>query len=327
MAGRGWRTRRNSPRNEGREGMSQSRHRTYLLLTGTLLTGVLLAFFLAVLSGGANKARAEVLSTGDPVLAAAGDIADCTSPNDEATADLLGTMPGATVAALGDNAYPDGSASDYKNCYDPSWGLYKAQTLPAVGNHEYNTAGASGYFGYFGAAAGDKTKGYYSYELGSWHVVVLNSNCTKVGGCGATSPQGQWLKSDLSAHPSACTLSYWHAPRFTSTYPSKSTGAFWNALYRAKAEVVLNGHMHNYERFAEQSPGGLAKPGLGVREFVVGTGGEATHPFKTIAANSEVRNASTFGVLKLTLHADSYDWKFVPVAGRSFTDSGTTKCH
>ncbi len=311
--------------------MSRTRHRTYLL-TGTLLTGVLVAFFLAVLSGGA-KARAEVLPTGDPVLAAAGDIADCTSPNDEDTAALLANMPGATVAALGDNAYPDGSASDYKNCYTPSWGLYKdfgdgsPRTLPTAGNHEYNTAGASGYFGYFGAAAGDPKKGYYSYDLGSWHVVVLNSNCTKVGGCGATSPQGQWLKSDLSAHPSACTLSYWHAPRFSSTYPSKSTGAFWNALYKAKAEVVLNGHMHNYERFAEQSPGGLAKPGLGVREFVVGTGGEAMHPFKTMAANSQVRNASTFGVLKLTLHANSYDWQFVPVAGQSFTDSGTTKCH
>ena len=305
--------------------MSRTRHGTYLL-TVTLLAGMLLACFLAVLLGGA-KARAGVLPTGDPVLAAAGDIADCTSPNDEATASLLGTMPGATVATLGDNAYPDGATSDYKNCYNPSWGLYKAKTLPAVGNHEYATAGASGYFGYFGAAAGDPTKGYYSYELGSWHVVVLNSNCAEVGGCSSTSPQAQWLRADLAAHPSACTLAYWHAPRFTSTYPSTSTGAFWQALYQAKAEVVLNGHMHNYERFAEQSPGGLAKPGVGIREFVVGTGGEATHPFNTIAANSEVRNGSTFGVLKLTLHAGSYDWKFLPVAGRSFTDSGTTKCH
>jgi hypothetical protein len=170
--------------------MSQFRHRTYLL-TGTLLTGMLVAFFLAVLSGGA-KARAEV---GDPVLVAAGDIADCNSTNDEDTANLLGTMPAdAKVATLGDGAYPNGSASDYQNCYDPSWGTYKyfdngsPRTLPATGNHDYKTAGASGYFGYFGAAAGDPTKGYYSYNLGSsWHIVVLNSNCTKVGGCTATS--------------------------------------------------------------------------------------------------------------------------------------------
>ena len=297
--------------------------RAYPLVV-TLIAGMLLASFLAVLSDGA-KAQAGDLP--DSVLAAAGDIADCTSPNDEATATLLGTMPGATVAALGDNAYPDGSTQDYQNCYEPSWGLYKPQTLPAVGNHEYNTAGASGYFTYFGAAAGDPSKGYYSYDLGSWHVVVLNSNCSKVGGCGGTSPQVQWLKSDLSAHPNACTLAYWHAPRFSSSQTSTPLGAFWNALYKARAEVVLNGHKHNYERFAEQTPLGIAKPGQGIREFVVGTGGEQLHAFTSVRANSEVRDASTFGVLKLTLHAGSYDWEFVPVAGQSFTDSGTTSCH
>jgi hypothetical protein len=228
---------------------------------------------------------------------------------------------------LGDNAYPDGSDQDYQNCYNPSWGLYKAQTLPTTGNHEYNTTGASGYFNYFGAAAGDPTKGYYSYDLGSWHVVVLNSNCAKVGGCGGTSPQVQWLQADLSAHPSACTLAYWHEPRFSSSQTSTPFGAFWSALYKAKAEVVLNGHRHNYERFAEQTPGGLAKPGRGIREFVVGTGGENLVSFTTTAANSEARDASTFGVLKLTLHPNSYDWQFVPVAGESFTDSGTTSCH
>jgi predicted phosphohydrolase len=297
--------------------------RAYPLVV-TLIVGMLLASLLAVLWGEA-KAQAGVLP--DPVLAAAGDIADCTSLNDEATATLLGTMPGATVAALGDNAYPDGSTQDYLNCYTPSWGLYKAKTLPTAGNHEYNTAGASGYFNYFGAAAGDPTKGYYSYELGSWHVVVLNSNCSKIGGCGATSPQVQWLNSDLAAHPSACTLAYWHAPRFSSSQSSTPFGPFWNALYKAKAEVVLNGHMHNYERFAEQTPGGVAKPGRGIREFVVGTGGEKLVGFTSVRANSEVRDASTFGVLKLTLHANSYDWQFVPVAGQSFTDSGTTNCH
>ena len=310
--------------------------RSYLL-TGILVVGVLLAFFLAVLSGGV-KARAQE-ATGDPVLAAAGDIADCASPNDEATAALLGTMPGATVAALGDNAYPHGSTQDYTNCYDPSWGAYKGpqeapQTRPAVGNHEYETAGASGYFNYFGTAAGDRSKGYYSYELGSWHVVVLNSNCTQLkklagDGCTATSPQVQWLQADLAAHPNACTLAYWHAPRFSSNQTSTPFGPFWNALYKAKAEVVLNGHIHNYERFAEQTPGGVSKPGRGIREFVVGTGGAALKAFNTIRANSEVHDANTYGVLKLTLHASSYDWEFVPVAGQSFPvpESGTTKCH
>jgi|SRR5215218_828278 len=308
------------------------------LLTGTLVVGVLVAIFLAIISIGA-KAQAQEEAP-DPVLVAAGDIAQCTYLNDEATADLLATMPGATVATLGDDAYPHGSDQDYLNCYDPSWGLYKAQTLPTTGNHDYDTAGASGYFNYFGTAAGDPTKGYYSYDLGSWHVVVLNSNCSNLkkiagDGCGGTSPQVQWLKSDLSAHPSACTLAYWHEPRFSSIQTGLRLAAFWNALYKAKAEVVLNGHQHNYERFAEQTPKGVAKPGRGIREFVVGTGGGTLNAFNTtIMANSEVREASTYGVLKLTLHPNSYDWEFVPVAGQSFTDSSlnqtpplTTSCH
>jgi len=304
------------------------------------MVGVLVALILVIISSGA-KAQAQVV-TGDPVLVAAGDIAQCTTQNDEATADLLGTMPGATVAALGDNAYPHGSEQDYTNCYTPSWGTYKAQTLPTTGNHEYDTAGASGYFNYFGAelapfggAASDPSKGYYSYDLGSWHVVVLNSNCRPVGGCTGTSPQVQWLKDDLAAHPSACTLAYWHEPRFSSIQTGTRLAPFWKALYTARAEVVLNGHQHNYERFAEQTPGGVAKPGRGIREFVVGTGGGSLAAFNTtIWANSQVRDASTHGVLKLTLHPNSYDWEFVPVAGQSFTDSSlnqtpplTTSCH
>jgi hypothetical protein len=243
-------------------------------------------------------------------------------------------MPEATVAALGDNAYPHGSQQDYDDCYAPSWGAYKDQTLPTTGNHEYDTAGASGYFDYFGAAAGDPTKGYYSYDLGSWHVVVLNSNCTKLkkiagDGCTATSPQVQWLKDDLAANPNACTLAYWHAPRFSSNQTSTPFGPFWNALYKAKAEVVLNGHIHNYERFAEQTPGGVSKPGRGIREFVVGTGGGSLQAFTGVRTNSEARNDAAYGVLKLALHPSSYDWEFVPVEGGSFTDSssGATSCH
>lgn len=290
------------------------------LLVMLTLLGVALG---GVVAGG--KAQAQVV-TADPVLAAAGDIAQCASQNDEATATLLGNI-GGTVAALGDNVYPHGTAAEYQNCYDPSWGAYKNQTRPAIGNHEYDTIGASGYFGYFGTAAGDSAKGYYSYNLGDWHVVVLNSNCSQVGGCGKGSAQEQWLKADLAANPNSCTLAYWHAPRYSSKQTGTPMAPFWNDLYSAGAEVVLNGHQHNYERFAPQTPGGVADPDRGIREFVAGMGGGTLRGFTSVRANSEVRNSSTYGVLKLTLHSDSYDWEFVPVAGRSFTDSGSGRCH
>ncbi len=302
------------------------------LLTGTLMVGVLVAIFLAIVSivSSGAKAQAQVV-TGDPVLAAAGDIASCTAQNDEKTAALLGTMPAdTTVAALGDNAYPNGSALDYQNCYTPSWGAYKAQTRPTAGNHEYDTAGASGYFGYFGAAAGDPTKGYYSYELGTWHVVVLNSNCSQVGGCTATSPQLQWLKADLAAHPNACTLAYWHHPRFSSGKHGSTAAmaAVWQTLYDAGAEIVLSGHDHVYERFAPQDSSGVADPARGIRQFVVGTGGKNHYAFANPSgiANSEVRNADTFGVLELMLGRGIYHWRFLSSSG-TFTDSGSGTCH
>ena len=301
------------------------------LLAATLMLGVLVAFFLAVLSSGV-KARAQE-TTGDPVLVGAGDIAGCSTLSDEATAELLAGI-GGTVFTLGDNAYETGTSAEFANCYDNYSLLDGAPYDPSRSAWwgQYKTARASGYFGYFGSAAGDPSKGYYSYERGAWHVVVLNSNCSKLkqiaqDGCTATSPQVQWLKADLAAHPSACTLAYWHHPRFSSSQTSTPLAAFWNALYKARAEVVLNGHMHNYERFAEQTPGGVAKAGRGIREFVVGTGGRQFHAFPRVAANSEARNATAYGVLKLTLHASSYEWEFVPVAGQSFPDSGTTNCH
>ena len=224
--------------------------------------------------------------------------------------------------------YPSGTPEEFAACYDPSWGVAKHRTRPAPGNHDYLTDGARGYFGYFGAAAGDPDKGYYSYDVGSWHVIALNSNCLLVaGGCGAGSPQEQWLKSDLAAHQSACTLAYFHHPRFSSSANNRSVDPFWRDLYEAGAEVVLNGHAHNYERFAPQRPDGTRDDARGVREFVVGTGGVNLHPFGTIKPNSQARNANTYGVLRLTLHTGSYDWKFVPVAGKTFTDSGTKSCH
>ena len=265
----------------------------------------------------------------DPVLVAAGDIASCLSTGDEATAQLVSAIPGA-VATLGDNVYDRGSGEEFKTCFDPTWGAFKDRIHPAPGNHEYGTPGAQGYFTYYGAAAGQLGQGYYSYDLGAWHVVVLNSQCWEIGGCGAAAPQSQWLKADLAAHPALCTLAYWHVPRFSSGAHGNSTliQAFWDLLYTGGADVVLNGHDHDYERFAPQDPQGQADPAQGMREFVVGTGGRSHYPFLLGPhANTEARNASTYGVLKLTLHASSYDWQFVPVEGQTFTDTGTGACH
>jgi hypothetical protein len=264
----------------------------------------------------------------DPVLAGAGDIAGCDADGDEATAALLAAITG-TVFTLGDNVYPSGSADQFARCYDPSWGQVKARTRPSAGNHDYATANAAPYFAYFGAAAGEADKGYYSYGLGAWHIIVLNSNCWAVGGCGANSPQLQWLQADLAAHPAACTLAYWHHPRFSSGPHGNSTdvAAFWQVLYDAGADVVLNGHDHTYERFDPQTPDGAADPARGIREFVVGSGGYSHYATGAPVANSVLRNSDTYGVLKLTLHANGYDWQFMPVAGKTFTDSGSATCH
>ncbi len=272
--------------------------------------------------------QTTIAQDADPVLVGVGDIASCSSSGDEATAKLLDTING-TVFTTGDNVYESGTDTEFTNCYEPSWGRHKARTRPSVGNHEYGTAGASGYFNYFGAAAGERGKGYYSYDLGAWHIIVLNSNCSQVGGCGAGSAQEQWLRADLAAHPTTCTLAYWHHPRFSSGSHGNSTAVqpLWQALYDAGADVVVSGHDHNYERFAPQTPSGAADPTFGIREFVAGMGGKSHYGFGTIQPNSQVRNSDTYGVLKLTLHATSYDWQFVPETGKTFTDSGTTTCH
>jgi len=231
------------------------------------------------------------------------------------------------VMAIGDNAYLNGSASDYASCYDPTWGRHKARTRPAPGNHDYQTPNASGYFGYFGAAAGDSTKGYYSYDIGTWHIIVLNSSIDIRAG----SIQLQWLKADLAASAAQCTAAYWHHPRFSSgsvhTNDVRMEPA-WQVLYDAGSEIVINGHEHSYERFAPQTPWGVLDSAYGIRAFVVGTGGgEGLYSFGAIVANSQVRNSSTFGVLKLSLDSAAYHWEFVPVAGKTFTDSGSGTCH
>jgi hypothetical protein len=269
--------------------------------------------------------------SGSQVFVGAGDIANCSLSGDEATANLLDGISG-TVFTLGDNAYPNGSASDYANCYGPTWGRHKARTLPTPGNHEYQTANATGYFGYFGSAAGDPTNGYYSYDLGDWHIIVLNSNsdCSTIS-CATNSPQVQWLRDDLAANTKTCTLAYWHHPRFNSGAShgnDTNVGPFWDALYLYGADVILNGHEHVYERFAPQTPDAVADAAAGIRQFTVGTGGAGLYSFKpTPEPNSQVRNNTSMGVLKLTLRAGGYDWQFIPVAGATFTDTGSTNCH
>jgi hypothetical protein len=261
----------------------------------------------------------------------AGDI--CVTPaigNARATASLIAAEPDAHVFTLGDNSNEEGTAAQYSGCYASTWGQFLDRTDAAVGNHDYYADGAVSYFDYFGAAAGPASKGYYSYDQGGWHIVVLNGECEAVGGCGPGSPQDRWLVADLAAHPATCTLAYWHQPRFSSGYPGQDSNTdyqwFWEDLYAFHADVVLNGHAHDYERFAPQTPSGQASES-GIREFIVGTGGAGQRPFGALAANSEVRHTGTYGVLKLTLHASSYDWQFIPVPGGGFADAGTGTCH
>ncbi len=273
-----------------------------------------------------------------PILVGAGDVADCDSQGDEATAALLDVALSqaeeGVVFVAGDAAYPDGTEQQFADCYHPSWGRHKERTRPAVGNHEYHTPDAKGYFGYFGDAAGPAGAGYYSYDLGAWHVVVLNSNCEAIGGCQAGSDQESWLRADLAAHPAACTVAYWHHPLFTSGTTHGGTSdvqPFWQALYEHGAEVVINGHEHNYERFAPQDPMGNADP-EGIRQFVAGTGGGSLYHLGPPAPHSEMGWTDGVGVLKLTLHPRSYTWEFISYEREfsgegSLHDSGTEQCH
>ena len=263
---------------------------------------------------------------GNVVFVGAGDISDCGNNNDEATAQLLDNIAG-TVYTLGDNAYSSGTATEFSQCYDPTWGRHKARTRPSPGNHDYNTSGAAPYYAYFGSNAGPAGRGYYSFDLGDWHIISLNSEVSMSAG----SAQETWLRADLAASTKQCTLAYWHKPRFSSGTNHGSLAAaqpLWQALYDFHAEIVLSGHEHNYERFAPQTPTGTADPANGIREFVAGTGGESHYNDEgTPLPNSEVFNGTTFGVLKLTLGAGTYSWQFIPVAGASFTDSGSGTCH
>lgn len=295
-----------------------------------LFFSVIAASFAAAADDTKAKEKSNT-SASDPVFVGAGDIASCDDLSGAyATAKLIEQIPG-TVFAVGDLAYPDGSDENFTNCYGPTWGRFKDRTRPAPGNHEYRMGGASGYIHYWGTVAGDPKKEYYSYDLGQWHIIALNSECAQAGGCDANSEQGKWLTKDLAEHPAGCTLAYFHRPLFSSGLAhgaDPELKPLWETLYHAGADVVINGHDHDYERFTPQDPNGKADPDHGIREFVVGSGGKNTHRvFGLTQANSEARNADTYGVLKLTLHPTSYDWEFIPQEGKTFTDKGTGQCH
>ena len=262
-----------------------------------------------------------------PVLVGAGDIASCGYTADSATASLIARIPG-TVFAAGDIAYERGTTAQLNDCYHPTWGRFRSRTRPVPGNHDYYSSGAAPYFAYFGARAGTAGQGWYAYDVGTWRVYALNSNCAAIGGCGADTAQLRWLAEDLAANPRACVAAVWHHPLFSSGLHGASAGmrAAWDVLEAAGADLVLNGHDHDYERFAPQLADGTASP-AGIRQFVVGTGGAGLRSWGTVMPNSEVRKTGVHGVLKLELMTGSYRWTFVPVAGSSWTDTGTAICH
>lgn len=271
---------------------------------------------------------------GAPVIAAAGDIAcdptssafnnglgTATSCRQKYVSDLLGDAD--AVLPLGDLQYEDATLAKFQQSYDLSWGRFKSKTRPASGNHEYLTAGAAGYFDYFGSAAGERGKGYYAYDLGNWRLYALNSNVSMSAG----SAQEQWLRQDLSANPRSCVLAYFHHPRFSAGNYSDhtSTKPVWDALHAHAAELVLNGHDHNYQRYRPMRPDGTADPN-GIREIIAGTGGKSHYALRA-DGRREAANDTTFGVLKLTLRPDGYDWRFVPEAGATYSDAGSSPCH
>ena len=268
-------------------------------------------------------------------LVGAGDIATCKHLDSaKATAKLIEQIPG-TVFAAGDLAYEKGSPTEFRDCYDKTWGEFKDRTRPALGNHDFSGGPtADGYFQYWGAQAGPEGKGFYSYDLGRWHIVVLNTNCNKkkMGGCGKDSPQETWLRDDLAKHPDACILAYGHHALFSSGLLKDHAlhplmRPLWQDLYAAHADLILAGHEHSYERFAPQDPNGKPDAAHGIREIVAGTGGRSHDPLGFATPNSEVREWKTYGVLKLTLAPGKYNWEFIPVAGSTFHDSGSGTCH
>ena len=306
--------------------MWMKRHRNAVWLTG-------LSLWAGACGGGTEPLPSEPpLPLPAEVILVAGNIAKCSTTNDEATASLLDNLAG-TVFVLGDNAFPDGSAEAYATCYEPSWGRHKARTYAALGNHEYNTGAAAGSFDYFGARVGPRDLGYYSFDLGNWHVIVLNVNDFTVDSLVPFSgtDQDRWLEADLAANSKRCTLAMWHSPRFfSSDTPGWTSNLYvrpvWDRLYAAGVDLVVNGHQHHYERFPPLTPAGVRDDARGIREFNAGTGGESSAVPVAIAPQSEALT-DAFGVLKLTLDNGSYSWEFVPVVSGQFSDVGSGTCH
>ncbi len=274
------------------------------------------------------EAQAVLIGAGD-IEKCGGDGANQTAEEIEEIIEHLTGTPEVEIFTAGDNSNDSGTLDEYK-CFEPDWGRFKDRIHPAVGNHDYFTPLAEGYYNYFGAAAGDPTKGYYSFNLGAWHIVMLNSNCPQVGGCNAGSPQESWLKTDLAAYPARCTLAVWHEPLFISGDDNATfMRSFWQDLYTAGAEIVVSGHQHQYERFAPQDTNGNLDPSRGLREFVVGTGGAILElPITTgIRRNSEMLISQEHGVIEFTLHPTSYEWQFIPVDRQAKADAGQGECH
>lgn len=300
-------------------------HLPSAIIQTTLFAGTL---FTCCLVQGGNPSGNSI------TIYAAGDIAECKNllPTDTPaakTAALIATGlakdPAAAVLTLGDNTYPIGLPGEFNECYDPTWGQFKTRTYPGIGNHEYYTPAAMGYFGYFGARAGLGRRAYYSFDLGRWHLISLNSNLK----ADELAQQLEWLQRDLQEHKNGCTLAYWHHPVFSSGGHGNNPQMrdAWKLLYAAKAELVLSSHDHDYERFAPQDDEGLLDLKLGIREFVVGTGGAQLSIMFLRKVNSEASDNGSHGVLKLVLKDGGYDWEFIPVGKNGFRDQGSGQCH
>lgn len=287
----------------------------------------LLAIFLVVLIAGQTPSSAAKVRRAPVILLAAGDIGDCSSDGARLTAQLIASRPG-TVAALGDTAYPYGSTDNFARCYDPTWGLFKVRTRPAIGNHEYLTENAGPYFTYFGRKAASPG-GYYSYTLGRWHIIAINSNCDEIGGCGAGSAQLRWLRNNLASHPARCTLAYWHHARFSSGLHGSNEfmQPIWATLAKAGVDIVLSGHDHHYQRYAPLNAAGKVDWKRGMREFVVGTGGGPLYPVAGTTAGSRKIIAFRWGVLRLKLDDNRAYWRFLSTPSGRILDSGSSGCH
>jgi hypothetical protein len=289
-----------------------------------------LAGALALVACTVDHALPLLPTDGGETLIAAGDIAQCgrsgyVGTGAEATARLIDSLPG-TVLAVGDLAYPNGTESEFRGCYEPTWGRFKDRTKPTAGNHEHNTSGAAPYYAYWGGQAGAVGEGFYSFELRAWHIIALNSNILDGP---LKSKQEEWLAADLERHPTHCALAFFHHPRFSSgghgNDPRLDT--LWRTLYLRGVDVILGGHDHDYERFAPQDPDGHRDEQRGIREFVVGTGGARLTSFPWIQPNSEVRIKGEHGILRMTLWADTYQWEFLSAPDARLLDTGRGRCH